>query len=865
MSGVRPNRSISALQVGSLRYDRSSIPANGGMVTVNGQGQIAVASEVTAEKITAPIIVNAGTLSANTATFTEATITKLNATEITITGTTSFDQLSVTGDADICGALIVTDVTVRDVLNTNILEVEGTALFMDAVTVDSTLLVNETLNVVGAVTLHSGLDVTSGGATISDNLYVSGKARVGTGLTVDSGGATLTAGNLTLTSGSIDVTGGATLSSGLRITNGGVTLNTGNLTLSSGNINVTGGATLSSRLLVTGGGASITGGVTMGSTLTVPYIVGTTAVFSRYVEAKEINAEWLDVSGMKIGNNIDISGNFTVDKISTFRGPATFKGRVDVSGMAVFHEDVTFTKSVVIHGEVTDVDIIKTEKIETDGVFATEICAGSSVSPHDFGGYKLDVVGGARVTNGLSVTGGNIVVSSGGVSVSGNSTFGNTLTVSSGGVSVSGNSTFGDTLTVSSGDIVVSSGGVSMNNGATVGSTLTVNGGALIKRGLAIDGSGAVIADGLTVTNDGAVIVGGLLVYDDTHLANGLDVSGAVRFGGILDVSGQMFANNGVRALTDAARRAGPAIDAPVSAGYVDANALRIFKDEDSGATLGPLRLPGGTTYPNGAALVWDNPAFGSGNGNAQLVVGTGRNTITGGKFEVYTGVRDIVPTGLSPQMSLDASGSLTITGTATASRIALMANGGPAGPTSYPSIYWINDISDGINNTGINHPGNNKLTLITGGTTRLYLDDDKVSIGSHAPNTGNVTTTIDIVPGKRDNLANSLENANGWTSIKPLTSGGSAGGLGIFGTVAISGYGPPLGSVFDKSTDKIPTLCFVDGAYNTGINHPQDDVISVVVGTDRLVVTSGGATVNGNLVVTGTISGNLAYSVQSF
>jgi filamentous hemagglutinin len=622
MSGVRPNRNFSALQVGSLRYDRSSIPANGGMLVVDGQGKLTVASEVSVDKITTSSVIDTPKINAGIATLTTANISTLNASNITITGQTSFDQLVVSGDADICGALVVTDMTVRDELLTNSLEVTGTATFSDTVTINA-------------------------------------------GLNVD-----------------------------------------------------------------------------------VNELVNVGKIF-----ATEVKADFLDVSGLKVGNNIDVSGNFAVEQTSTFRGPVyfeenidvsgasvfrspvTFQNTLDVSGNAHFYDEVTFHNNVVIIGSITDADITDADFIRMDRGYITQLRVGDKDYDPFPTGVALDVSGGASVTGGATVamgvvvSSGNIVIQSGGVSMAGAATVGNRLNVTGGGASVTGGATVAGGAVVSSGNVVIQDGG------------------ALIKYGLQIDNSGAIIADGITVTNGGATIVGGLIVYDNTSLK------------GNLDISGNMTVITRNKAIIRNPSTAG-ASSLPILS--IDASGHEImFVGNMSNEAYNKI-----TKLGDKGIIFRDRDSTPASSGN--LVIAPHSNSIGGIRItaDSKVGINKQLPTvELDVSGAIQASGRITvggglvvtsggasITGGATVSsgninivngivstqRVALTQDGN----SSTPAIYWANSVTSEFgNDTGFSHPADGQISVITNSSERMRVTPGGVTVSGDISTSGKVST----------------------------------------------------------------------------------------------------------------------------
>jgi hypothetical protein len=711
MSGTRPNRSIGALQVGALRYDRSALPPNGsGIVTVNSRGEMGITTQIDlstgslqAAEANIPI------LKVSDITAASVTTTKLEAANITITGTTGFDQLTVTGDADITGSLRVGNVDVSGGLETNTLAVAGEANFDDQITV--------------------------GGPALFNN--------------------------------------GATISSG--------------------------------GLVVVGGGASITGNVDVsGGTLTVPLIVSGTGQFTGLLNAGEV----------KVGKNIDVSGAFQVDQTSTFRGPA------------IFETTAIFKENIEIWGNIRDVDVQQTEYIHIYKAFATQLHAGGATTTHDFAGNALDVSGSAKISNGLTVTAGDFVISTG------------RLNVEAGGASITG--------------------GVTIKGSLDVSNNLIVNNGTHIKRGLTIDGSGAVIADGISVLNGGGTVVGELSVYGDTTINGALDVSSGL-------VVRDLFTAASGASITGGVTITGP-LD--VSSGLV---ARDLFTAARGASITGGVTITGSLDVSSGLVA---RDLFTAARG-ASI---TGGVTLTNGNINISSG-----------RINMSKTNGIIDTALVQTNRIQLDVPGGRGDigdeTFNYPSIYW----NEGGNrwNTGINHPDYDQISILTGGATRMHVTNSGVTItgllmtqgganissfatiNGTLSSTGNITSLSAI---SAPFVSGATVTGTTVTATGNMEAGGNVSGVTVTGTtVTATGNIEAGGNVSaanieltTNGTTSITAIHWSDDT-NTGINHSVDTISIITGGAPRMHITNSGVTVDGNLTVTGSITNNNIIRSASF
>lgn len=340
--------------------------------------------------------------------------------------------------------------------------------------------------------------------------------------------------------------------------------------LSAGTLTTVGGATINGRLAV-GSSMGVTGHITATDAMIAPVIASTSdftgvrGIFTQGITTgalnatvgiytSDIKANWLDVSGLKTGQNIDVSGNLRVEKLTYLVGGVTAHSSLDVGGNALFRSGVTlkqgldvsgasvFRGPIQIYGPIDDVDVIHTTRVKVDGVFTDRALIGSQDYAHTFPTLVvMDISGGAlfrsgiTLKQGIDVSGGSLfrsgVTLKQGLDVSGGSLFRSGVTLKQ-GLDVSGSALFRSGVTLRSGVDV--SGGSLFRSGVTLKQGLDVSGGSLFRSGITLkrglDVSGSLIARNGVITT--------------TLKADWLDVSG-MRLGQNLDVSGNFRVEQG--------------------------------------------------------------------------------------------------------------------------------------------------------------------------------------------------------------------------------------------------------------------------------------------------------------------------------
>lgn len=213
-------------------------------------------------------------------------------------GSLAFDDMTITGDVTIAGALAVTGstqlglVTTSDLANLNSLEVQTTSLFKGAVTTQSTVLMQGAVTVSAPLTTSSQLNIGGSGAYI--------KPYAGDATYVQISQLTVTPGATALAS--LTVNGPSTL-------NGAATINA-NLNLG-GQLNLPSGATLTSLRYTMQGGASV---ISTGSD-----------------RVRILNHLDLDYD-MVVGRNLQVNG--TLNATGAISDPR-YSGQVTIGGASV--------------------------------------------------------------------------------------------------------------------------------------------------------------------------------------------------------------------------------------------------------------------------------------------------------------------------------------------------------------------------------------------------------------------------------------------------------------------------------------------------------------------------------------------------
>jgi len=291
----------------------------------------------------------------------------------------------------------------------------------------------------GATVVSGGAVVTAGGATVTAGGLVVRAGGIATtgGLTVQTLGAFIT-GGLTVNSAGATVVGGLTVSTlGVVVTQSGVTISAGGLSIGGNGLTVVGGglSVTAGGLSVANGGLRVTGGLTL------------------YTNGMIISSGGLTIST----NGLKTSGGITVDTagvVVTTGGLTVSQNGVVVSngGLTVSNGGLSITN--------TGLSVAGGGARVTNGV--TVHTGGLLVA---LNGVTVTSGGVAVGNTGLTVTSGGVVVTNNGLSVTngglrvvndGATVYAGGLRVNLGGLSVIGGAVISNGLTVY-GDLYVSS------------------------------------------------------------------------------------------------------------------------------------------------------------------------------------------------------------------------------------------------------------------------------------------------------------------------------------------------------------------------------------------------------------------------
>lgn len=818
MSSLRTSRNIYSLQVANFRYNRNEVPATGGLLFVEGDGTGVLTNDIQLASLDVVGAITAGTtittpylnveddayIDNNLVVNQDITANSLTiATGITVTNLTVQNTLTTT-DIIATGGTITT-LTVGTLYATSVdasgyvigddldlsgnLNVQGVANFEDAVTLEGTLDVSGNVGVGGTMTVYDlVVDTPIDDLTVEKlRAYREVVAAAGTTASfLDPSGLLTVVSNTNAENQSLHVqnlSAGAAARADVTVVSG-----PGQLTVGVGSVANAAGADIGS-----GGSATIHTSATTAGGLAIAS-QGTTNGHIRFYTN----------NGSSVGERMRIAETGAVG-IGTAT-PATalqvaVAGSTLLSGVAVNAGDVN-TLITTYNNGTTVVGALQSTRLGSAGVIGD---APEMLAVQPLGGDV--VVGNAAEENVLAI---QYVTGIGGVP---------TLAAPE-KLQVLGN--------------VLVRPGAALTGGGVTTATLTLNNaygdnGSPQTLSLSMASSNAVIG----TTGAGASVVPDIVFQMGPTEAARVTKTGSVGIAtatpaASLDVSGAAIVRAGARVLTPSSAASGIATGTTIATGYMDTNALRIFDDGTSGVTLGPLTLPEGSIGPNGAALVWNNAGLDGGNGDAQLVIGTGANTATGGKFNVFTGITlNPVPVGISPQMSLDAAGNLTISGgldaatadvtglvTAGSANVINQINAGSAAIT-YTLSAGSATVSGGL--TAQNVTATNNMSAGAANVTGLVTAGSATVNGTLTAQNATVTNTLTISP-------NFLLNYGGALTLElfrflPVAFGvQSAGGQQNM-------YYPPLVHTFGSTKPLI-----ADGAGNVSANAWGPWVVSLSI-----------------------------------
>ena len=369
-----------------------------------------------------------------------------------------------------------TKVGINQANPTYYLDVTGDARITDALTVDGSVIFNDTLDVNGITRVNSStqstskdtgaLVVTNGGLGVEGNAYIGGNINAL---------GTLFAGDTATFNSNIIVNGTAFINS---------------------NIDIDGIATLNNSL-------DVDGPTTLNNTLDVD---GVTTLNNS-----------LDVDGpTTLNNTVDVDGATTLNSSLDVDGPTTLNSTVDVDGATTLNNSLdvdgptTLNNSLDVDGGTT---LNSSLGVIGESTFFNNVTVNGTVDIN----AGLDVFGSTILQNTLSVTGDTTLNS--GLTVVGASVFDNNITVSGigefdGELLVTGTSEFTNTTQSenSTSGSVVFSGGVGIAKNLNIGENLSVVGITTLTDSLNVDGAtnlnNSLEVDGATTLNSSLQVVG---------------------------------------------------------------------------------------------------------------------------------------------------------------------------------------------------------------------------------------------------------------------------------------------------------------------------------------------------------------------
>jgi hypothetical protein len=249
---------------------------------------------------------------------------------------------------------------------------------------------------------------------------------------------------------------GTVVGSGLRVTGAGLVVATGGAAIT-GNSAITGTLLVSSTLTVSTGGVSVTGGAT---------VVGLTTLVGDFVNR--------NASGTVL-----ISSSVASGAQSLVIGPATTPGLL---------VDVANNRTLI--GSATPLSPAADDRFSVIGGSIHVAASGSSVSAvfvrQGTGGTPISIGASSAASPLLQVSGGGLLVSTGGVSATGSSSFAGSVTVLGAGISVTGASVFGGGISVTSGGVSVLAGAVTAATYVEIGGGTVTTGGVRLANAVAI-------------------------------------------------------------------------------------------------------------------------------------------------------------------------------------------------------------------------------------------------------------------------------------------------------------------------------------------------------------------------------------------
>ena len=897
--------SITVDNGGTLTVDPATI--NGGTVTNDGGGTLSLTGGDTIENGT---LGNAGALNvsgAGNAIENETGFTNTGSITVTSGGVLAFESDQITNGGgsitvDSGGTLTLDPTTINGGTVTN--DSGGTLSLTGGDTIENGTLGNAgALNVSGvgnAIENETGftntgsITVTSGGVLAFESDQITNG---GGSITVDSGGAltldptTIIGGTVTNDSGgTLSLTGGDTIENGtlgnagaLNVSGAGNAIenetgftNTGSITVTSGGvlaltddyvggdgkIIVDSGATLiltdtqisGAELINEGGTIEVFGDTTINTIQSL--LMGQTIVESGQVLNLEnelvLGSVTVDgSSGSTPAGVLNLEGDDTINNNTvydgtTYNGPLTNSGRINISGTnnVIENDDGTAPGGANVFTNAGTMEVASGGVLALDNDQVTN--ASGAITVDDGGTLTLDpttITGGTVAVDGLlnatgidTINGAAITVASTGTleATSGTLTIdpgsidnsglleanGGALTIESTPVTNTGTleATDHSTLTLSADSITNTGGTVQADAGSVIdlaGSTVT-SGTVTVDGTLGSTGTSAINGAAITVASTGTLeATSGTLTIDPGSIDN----SGLLEAnGGALTIESTPVTNTGTLEATDHSTLTLSADSITNTGGTVQADAGSVIDLAGSTVTSGTVTVDGtlgstGTSAINGAAIT---------------VASTGTLEATSGTLTIDPG-------------SIDNSGLLEANGGALTIKSTPVTNTGTLEATDHSTLTLS---ADSITNTGgtVQADAGSVIDLagstVTSGT--VTVDGTLGSTGTSAINGAAITVastgtleatsgTLTIDPGSIDN-SGLLEANGGALTIEstPVTNTGTL-----------------------EATDHSTLTLSADSVTDTGgtVQADAGSVIDLAGST----VTSGTVTVDGTLGSTGT------------
>ncbi|CAN0170479.1 unnamed protein product [Ascophyllum nodosum] len=494
----------------------------------------------------------------------------------------------------------------------------------------------------GDIIASTGL-LTIQGITSSDTVTVtSGGADITGGLEVISGGATITAGGVTIISGGETIDAGdLTVATGdVTISVGDLTITAGNLDVAAGNITATAGSLMSvgvsssADITITSGDLAVNSGAITASGIITSAGVSSSAVVS-------VNAGGIYVRGGVI---------ISTGSLDVQAGAIAARGRVTSGGVS--------SSAVITAAGVSSSTVVT---VTSGGIHVTD---GATISTGD-----LDVSTGAITSNGTVTSAGvnsssAVTVSSGGIDVTGGAVISTgDLNVSAGAISASGTvSSAGVNSSAvittagmsSSAVVIVTAGGIDVTGGAVISSgDLNVSAGAITANGtvtsVGMSSSAVITAAGVTSSSTINVTAGGLYV-----------TGGATILTGDLDVPAGNITSSGI--ITSVGVNSSAVVT--VTAGGINVTGGVVITTGDLNVSTGAIIANGTVTSAGVSSSAAVSVTAGGINVTGGATITTGNLTVSAGSITA-SGV--LISAGMNSSADVTITGNIEISGTSTA------------------------------------------------------------------------------------------------------------------------------------------------------------------------------------------------------